>query len=118
MRSALPRPRLYAFAAAAIGAGLLIAAADWPQLARSVEVTSLLLIAILSAAFCAHWPAGAFGAAMRPPFVVAFIALLLHGPAFGVAVAAASALAHLLACRSEGAFGAEPLSRAAIPVAA
>jgi diguanylate cyclase (GGDEF)-like protein/PAS domain S-box-containing protein len=108
---------LYAFAAAALGAGLLVAAADWPQLARSLEVTSLLLLAILSSAFSAHWPAGPFGAAMRPPFVVAFIALLVHGPAFGVAVAAASALAHLLASRSPGGFGRESLSRAAIPVA-
>ena len=118
MRSVLPRPRLYAFAATALGAGLLVAAADWPQLARSVEVTTLLLTAILSAAFSAHWPGGPFGAAMRPPFVAAFMALLLHGPAFGVAVAAAGALAHLLASRSGGGFGPEPLSRAAIPVAA
>jgi diguanylate cyclase (GGDEF)-like protein/PAS domain S-box-containing protein len=119
MRSVLPRPRLCAFAVAAAGAaGLFVAAADWPQLARSVEVTILLLIAVFSSACSAQWPVGPFGAAMRPPCVVAFIALLLHGPAFGLAVATASALAQLLASRAGNEWRPEAVSRAAIPIAA
>ena len=118
MRSVLPRPRLCALGVAAVGAGLLIAATDWPQLERSAEVTSLLLIAIASSAGSAQWPVGSFGAAMRPPFVVAFIALLLHGPGFGLAVATASALAQLLASRDGNEWRPESVSRAAIPIAA
>src|SRR5262245_2630117 len=118
MRSVLSRPRLCALAAAAAGAGLLVAAADWPQPSRSVEVTFLLLIAIFGSAGSAQWPVGPFGATMRPPFVVAFLALLLHGPMFGLAVATASALAQLLASRAGNEWRREAVSRAAIPIGA
>ena len=97
---------------------MLVAAADWPQLARSAQMTILLLIAIFSSACSAQWPFGPFGVAMRPPFVVAFIALLLHGPGYGLAVGAASACAELLASRSDNEWHPVAVGRAAVSVAA
>ena len=100
MRSALPHPRLYVFAAMAPVAGVLVGIAGWPQPDRTLEFASLLLAAVLTSALSAQWPAGSYATAMRPPFIVEFIALLLLGPLAALAVAAAGAVARVLTDRT------------------
>ncbi len=77
-------------------AGVLVGKAGWPQPDRALEFASLLLAAVLTSALSARWPAGSYATAMRPPFIVEFIALLLLGPRAALAVGAAGAVARVL----------------------
>ena len=97
MRNALPPPRLYLFAAMAPVAGALVGMAGWPQPDHPLEFAGLLLAAALTSAFTAQWPAGPYATAMRPPFIVEFIALLLLGPLAALATAGVGAVARVLA---------------------
>src|SRR5262249_51122210 len=78
--SLLPRRSgVVAFAAFAIGAGLFLGFAGWPQPHRTFEFSGLILAAILTSALSMpsvtkDWPT------MPPSFVIDFISLLFLGP--------------------------------------
>src|SRR5262245_33042516 len=86
--SLLLRPRVLVFAAIAIGSGLLLGLAGWPQPHRTSEFGCLILAAIL--AFSLPMPKSASGWGTMPlSFVVDFTSLLLLGPNPALLVAAA-----------------------------
>src|SRR6267142_19519 len=68
------------FAAIAIGAGVLLGLAGWPQPHRTLEFSGLILAAILTSALASQQSTTKDWATMPPSFVVDFISLLLLGP--------------------------------------
>ncbi len=77
------RPRysgVVAFAALAIGAGVLLGLAEWPQPNRMFELPALILAAIIASALATQPSITKDWATMQPSFVVDFTALLLLGP--------------------------------------
>ncbi len=88
MRSLLPRSRVLVFGAIAIGAGLLLGLAGWPQPHRTSEFGGLILAAILASSLPMPKLATDWGT-MPLSFVVDFTSLLLLGPNATLLVAAA-----------------------------
>ena len=88
MRSLLPRSRVLVFGAIAIGAGLLLGLAGWPQPHRTSEFGGLILAAILASSLPMPKSATDWGT-MPLSFVVDFTSLLLLGPNATLLVAAA-----------------------------
>src|SRR5580765_880909 len=88
MRNLLPRSRVLVFGAIALGAGLLLGLADWPQPHRTAEFGGLILAAILASSL--PMPKSATGWGTMPlSFIVDFTSLLLLGPNATLLVAAA-----------------------------
>lgn len=85
------------FAAVAIAAGLVLGSTGWPQPARTLEFTGLIVATILASALAAEHTAGKDRAIMAPSFVIDFAALLLFGPYAAMVVAAAGTIAQWLA---------------------
>ena len=85
------------FGAIAIGAGLLLGLAGWPQPQRSPEFASLILAAILASAFAGTRSTIDDWAILPPSFVVDFATLMLFGPNAAMFVAAAGSIARGLA---------------------
>src|SRR5713101_1357954 len=86
----LPRPSgVVAVAALAIGAGMLLGFAGWPQPHRTVEFCGLILAAILTSALATPQSARKDWATMPPSFVIDFASLLLLGPNATMLVATA-----------------------------
>ena len=78
-----PRHRwsaVVALAAIAIGAGVLLGLADWPQSGRTLEFSGLILAAILTSALATQQSTAKDWATMPPSFVIDFTSLLLLGP--------------------------------------
>ena len=87
-----PRARRFgvvAFAAIAIGAGVLLGFADWPQPHRTLEFSGLILAAILTSALAMQQSTTQDWATMPPSFVIDFTSLLLLGPHATMLVATA-----------------------------
>ena len=87
------RRRVVLFAAAAIGAGALLAYVGWPQPLPTVEFCGLILAAILTSTLATR-PSTQDWATMPASFVIDFAALLLLGPNAMMLVATAGAVAH------------------------
>jgi diguanylate cyclase (GGDEF)-like protein/PAS domain S-box-containing protein len=86
----LPRnSAVVAFAATAIGTGVLLGFAGWPQPHRALEFSGLILAAILTSALAMRHSTTEDWAAMPPSFVVDFTTLLLFGPNAAMLVATA-----------------------------
>ena len=92
MRPPLRLSGVVAFAAIAIGAGVLLGLAGWPQPHRTLEFSGLILAAILTAALAMQQSTAKDWATMPPSFVIDFTALLLLGPHATMVVAAAGAV--------------------------
>jgi diguanylate cyclase (GGDEF)-like protein/PAS domain S-box-containing protein len=88
MRSLLPRPRVLVFGAIAIGSGLLLGTAGWPQPDRTSEFGGLIFAAILASSLATPKSATGWGT-MPLSFVVEFTSLLRLGPNAALLVAAA-----------------------------
>src|SRR4030095_9300123 len=88
MRSFLPRPRVLVFGAIAIGSGLLLGLAGWPQPHRTSEFGGLIFAAILASSLPTPKSAPGWGT-RRLSFGVDFASLLLLGPNATLLVAAA-----------------------------
>src|SRR5438093_4312976 len=88
MRALTPRSRVLAFAAIAIGSGLLLGLASWPQPHRTFEFGGLILAAILASSLPIPRSTKDWGT-MPLSFVVDFASLLLLGPNATLLVAAA-----------------------------
>ena len=87
-----PRARRFgvvAFAAIAIGAGVLLGLADWPQPHRGLEFCGLILAAILISALGKEQSTTEDWAIMPPSFVIDCASLLLLGPHATMLVATA-----------------------------
>src|SRR5262245_1137939 len=79
MRSLLPRPRVLVFGTIAIGSGLLLGLAGWPQPDRTSEFGGLIFAAILASSLPSPKSATDWGT-MPLSFVAEFTSLLLLGP--------------------------------------
>src|SRR5258706_1611402 len=79
MRTLPRQSRVFAFAAIAIGVGLLLGFAGWPQPDQPLELSGLILAAILISALARH-SATDDRATMPLSFVIDFASLLLLGP--------------------------------------
>jgi len=88
MRSLLPRPRVLVFGAIAIGSGLLLGLAGWPQPDRTSEFGGLIFAAILASSLPTPKSTTGWGT-MPLSFVVEFTSLLLLGSNATLLVAAA-----------------------------
>src|SRR5437879_1225553 len=85
--------RVVAFAAIAIGAGMLLGFAGWPQPHRALEFSGLILAAILTSALAMQQSTTEEDRATMPPsFVVDFASLLLLGPDATMLVATAGSV--------------------------
>jgi diguanylate cyclase (GGDEF)-like protein/PAS domain S-box-containing protein len=84
---------LIAIAAAAIGAGLLLAFAGYLQPHRPLEFCALIVTGILICAFAAQPASSENRATMPPSFVIEFASLLMFGAHAATLVAIAGALA-------------------------
>ena len=80
MRLRRGRSDVVAFAALAVGAGVLLGLADWPQPHRTFEFSALILAAILTHALAMRQSITQDWATMPLSFVVDFTSLLLLGP--------------------------------------
>jgi diguanylate cyclase (GGDEF)-like protein/PAS domain S-box-containing protein len=80
------------FAAIAIGAGVLLGFAGWPQPNRTLEFSILIAAAIVTSALGMPRPTTKDWATMPPSFVIDFISLLLLGPHATMLVAAAGTI--------------------------
>jgi diguanylate cyclase (GGDEF)-like protein/PAS domain S-box-containing protein len=89
MRTMPHRVVAVAFAAIAIGAGVFLGMAGWPQANRTLEFAGLIAAAILTSAFAMPRPATKDWATMTPAFVFDFISLLMLGPHATMLVASA-----------------------------
>ncbi len=85
------------FGAIALGAGLLLGFAGWPQPHRSLEFASLILASLLASAFAASPSAIEDWAILPPSFVVDFTTVLLFGPNPAMLVAAVGSIGRALA---------------------
>ena len=91
--AAMPsRSTVLALVSIFMGAVLLPRLAGWAQPDRIVELSALVLAAIVVASLNVQGPWSADRAIMPPEFLVVFAALLLLGPLVATAVAAAAAL--------------------------
>ena len=81
-----------AFAVIAIGAGVLLGLAGWPQPHRTLEFSGLILAAILASALATQQSTTKDWATMPPSFVIDFTTLLLLGPQATMLVAIAGAV--------------------------
>ena len=88
MRTLVPRSRVLVFATIAIGSGLLLELAGWPQPHRTFEFGGLILAAILASSLSIPKSTTDWGT-MPLSFVVDFASLLLLGPNATLLVAAA-----------------------------
>src|SRR5688572_12158320 len=79
------------FAIVAIGAGIFLGLAGWPQPDRTLEFSGLILAALLVAALPLQHSTAKDWATMPPSFVIDFTALLLLGPHATMLVAIAGA---------------------------
>ncbi len=95
--STIPRSGVVAFAAIAVGTGLLLGFAGWPQSHRTFEFPGLILAAILTAAFAMQQSTTKDWATMPPSFVIDFTSLLLLGPHATMLVATAGTVSEGLA---------------------
>ena len=94
----LPRHSgVFAFAAIAIGAGLLLGFAGWLEPHRTVEFSGLILAAILTSALAMQQSTTEDRRHMPPSFVIDFTSLLLFGPHPTMLVAAAGTITQGLA---------------------
>jgi hypothetical protein len=84
--------RTVAFAAIAIGAGMLLGIAGGLQPYRPVEFSGLIVSAILTSGLARRRPTAEDRGTMPPSFVVDFISLLLFGPGPAMLVASAGAI--------------------------
>src|SRR6266851_8088746 len=84
-----PRPSVVVFAAIAVGAGVLLGFAGWPQPDRTLEFSSLILAAILTSALAMQRSPTQDWATTPPSFVIDFTSLLLLGPDATMLVATA-----------------------------
>jgi diguanylate cyclase (GGDEF)-like protein/PAS domain S-box-containing protein len=82
-------PAVVAFAAIAIGAGVLLGFAGWPQPHRTLEFSGLILAAILTSALAMPQSMTRDWATMPLSFVIDFVSLLLLGPNATMLVASA-----------------------------
>ena len=89
MRPSPRRSGVVAFAAIAIGAGVLLGFAGWPQPHRTLEFSGLILAAILTSALAMQQSTTQDWATMPPSFVIDFTSLLLLGPHATMLVATA-----------------------------
>jgi diguanylate cyclase (GGDEF)-like protein/PAS domain S-box-containing protein len=87
-----PRANTLAVAAMFIGAVSLPQLAGWPEAARPVELSSVVLAAILTSALWELQSTTKDRAIMPPVFVIIFCALLLFGPRVATLVAAVAGL--------------------------
>ena len=85
-------PVVVAFAVIAIGAGMFLGLAGWPQPHRTLEFSGLILAAILTSALAMQQSPTKDWATMPLSFVIDFTALLLLGPQAAMLVAAAGAV--------------------------
>src|SRR5437867_3239367 len=85
----IPGPGVVVFAAIAIGAGVLLGLAGWPQPHQTLAFSSLILAAILTSALAMQQSASKDWATMPPSFVIDFLSLLLLGPHATMLVVAA-----------------------------
>src|SRR6267378_1943375 len=92
MRTLPRRSAVALFAAIAIGAGVLLGFADWPQPHRTLELSGLILAAILISALATQRSTTEDWAVMPPSFVIDFISLLLLGPDATMLVATAGTI--------------------------
>ncbi|OFW28500.1 MAG: hypothetical protein A3H97_04575 [Acidobacteria bacterium RIFCSPLOWO2_02_FULL_65_29] len=91
----LPRhSRVVAFAALAIGAGMLLGYAGWPQPHRTLEFSGLILAAILTSTLAIRQSTTVDRATMPPSSVIDFTSLLLFGADAATLVATAGTIAH------------------------
>jgi diguanylate cyclase (GGDEF)-like protein/PAS domain S-box-containing protein len=74
------RPVVFAFAASAIGTGILLGILGWPRPHLTVEFAGLILASILTAAFARQPSRVRDWAVMPASFVINFTSLLLLGP--------------------------------------
>ena len=99
MRSGPRGSAVVVFGAVAIGAGVLLGLAGWPQPGRTLEFSLLILAGILTSALAMRQSLAKGWATMPPSFVIDFTALLLFGPDAAMFVAAAGTVAQGLAAR-------------------
>jgi diguanylate cyclase (GGDEF)-like protein/PAS domain S-box-containing protein len=92
MRTPSRRSYVLAFAAVAIGAGVLLGLAGWPQPNRTIEFSSLIGAAILISALAVQRSATTDWATMPLSFVIDFTSLLLLGPNATLLVASAGTI--------------------------
>jgi diguanylate cyclase (GGDEF)-like protein/PAS domain S-box-containing protein len=85
----LHRSSVVTFGATAIGMGLILGLAEWPQPDRMLELSGLILAAILIAAVGKRPSTMNDGAATLPAFIIDFASLLLLGPGATMIVATA-----------------------------
>ena len=85
------------FGAVAVGAGLLLGFADWPQPHHTLEFSSLILASILASALAVSSSTIEDWAILPPSFIVDFTTLLLFGPNAATLVAAAGSVGRGLA---------------------
>src|SRR6187455_2970195 len=90
-----------AFAAIAIGAGVLLAMVGWPQPDRTLEFSGLILAALLACSLAMQHVTAKDWAALPPSFVVDLTTLLLLGPLAMLFVASAGAIAQGLTDRGQ-----------------
>src|SRR5216683_1867720 len=91
-----PRSAVIAFAAIAIGAGVLLGFAGWPQPHRTLEFSGLILAAILTSALALQRSTTKDWATVPPSFVIDFTSLLLLGPQATMLVAIAGTVTQRL----------------------
>ncbi len=97
-RGTSPHTPLFAFAAAAIGSGLWLGLAAWPEEPTlATGFAALMLGAIVHATFDLPWSGTEDWAVMPLSFVIDFSALLLFGPHAMTIIATAGAIAQVLA---------------------
>jgi diguanylate cyclase (GGDEF)-like protein/PAS domain S-box-containing protein len=89
MQPPLRRSGAFVFAALAIGAGVLLGFAGWPQPDRTLEFSGLILAAILTSALAKPQSTAEDWATMPLSFVIDFTSLLLLGPHATMLVATA-----------------------------
>src|SRR5579859_1091473 len=94
----LPRHwEIVVFAAMALGMGVLLGLAGWPQPDRTLEFSALILAAVLTSALATRESTTEDLATMPPSFVIDFASLLLIGPNATMLVAAAGTVTQGLA---------------------
>ena len=118
MRPRHRRSAAVAFAAIAIGAGVLLGFADWPQPHRTLEFSGLILAAILTSALAMQQSTTKDWATMPPSFVIDFTSLLLLGPTATMLVATAGTVTQRLTDSQRSHASRRMLSKAATVMAA